>query len=238
MKEMELKNWNNTTILEYIQIMDILKSNLGEVQKLNGIIAILTGLTEEELVSKIDYKKYQTLLGSLDFLKDKPTSQLKPEYEINGVIYKVFYNMNKISTAQYIDLLTLTKKEDEFLPNLHKVLSLFLIPTKEKKTIFGKRNVPLKYGSYDVEEVADILLNNLTIDIANELMVFFYRSFESLMKATLRYMIRQLKKMKNVKKLPMDLKQKLMSITPDGDGLQQLIELHKELIVRGIKFGK
>lgn len=236
--ELELKDWSSITILEYLQIMDIIKDQNEDtlesvkLRNLIGIISILSGI-DINVLMKMDIKQFNKYSKALEFMNTLPKSELKPTYEINGIVYKVQYDMNKISTEQYIDMLTLAK--GDFTKNMHKILSLFLIPTEEKKTVLGKvKYHPVEYGSYNVEEVANILLENLTVDIAYELMVFFYQNYENLMIATLRFLIKKIKKLKNT---PKEIKAKLMNIKLDGDGLQQLTELHKELTEIGNKYG-
>lgn len=229
------KNWNEVTILEYIQIMDILKTDNDELDKVAGIVSILTNL-EMKTILELDLKVFQSLASNIQFINILPTVKLQPIYKIKDTIFKVNYNLNKISTQQYIDMLHLSQKD--FITNIHKVLSLFLIPATEKKTILGKKYVTEKYGSYDIEEVADLILNNLTIDIAYELMVFFCKLYDNSMSHTLHYLVNQTILIIWKSKLKWKKKVALIRILRNGVGLTTLIELQKELVELGIKFGK
>jgi hypothetical protein len=144
--------------------------------------------------------------------------------------------MNTVTTQQYIDMLTLSSRP--LMENIHKILSLFLVPAKVKNTIFGKRITPVKYGSYDIEEVADIILNNFAISDAYALMVFFCKVFESLMSRTQAYLIKEITRMsKKEKVMNQHLVKEMLNILNNGDGSKTLIKLHKELAELGIKFG-
>ncbi len=228
--------WQEITIMDFLQINDLIKSDLDNIDKVAGIVAILSSKELDELLT-IDLRVFEKLAKEIDFIyREIPKMKLENHYKINGVDYTIQYNMNKLTTQQYIDLLHLSNKNiDE---NIHKILSLFLIPSKMKKTLFGKKYVAEKYGSYDVQEVADIILNNFSIQTANEIMVFFCKVFENLMEHIVHYLGKQMKTISKDKNLTLEQREKLMDIMKDGDGYLRSITLQKEQTGLGIKSGK
>jgi hypothetical protein len=237
-KEFIIKNkYSEVTINEYLQIIDVLQSNeLEEIDKIVGIVSILSSL-DVDIIQSIPITDFQILAKEILFINN-PIDKIKllDTYQINGVHYVVTYNFQKLNVQQYIDLQYLINKD--ITENIHKLLSLFFIPAKEKKTIYGKRYVALKYGKYDIEQVSNDLLNHLTIDIANSLTLFFYQQTKILIDHTQRYLIYQLKKLMKQNKIDKKLQTKLINIIQSGGGLDQLTALQTELKELGIKFGK
>ena len=235
-KFIDLKdNWSNITISEFIQIRDILESkNIDDIDKSAAIIAILINRTEKDVL-EMDVKLFSELCKYLNFLTDTPTAVVTNSYLIDNMVYILHTNMNKITTSQYLDLMHLSK-ERNINENIHKILSLILIPSENMDTLFGKKIVPVKFGTYDVEEVADIILNNFSIADGYAIMVFFSKLYSNLMDHTTSYLVKETKNLLlKSKKLTKELQIQVKNIPTNGDGLRMLNELQTTLIEAGNK---
>lgn len=89
-------------------------------------------------------------------------------YTIKGKRFKAELNHFKLSAGQFIDFQSYMK---DF--KLEEILSVFLIPQYRK---WGRWRT-YKYNSgYDIIELQDFLLNNMTMGIAQNLSTFFLNS--------------------------------------------------------------
>lgn len=236
-KELKIRNeWTDITILQFIQIQDIMLSkDIDDIDRTAGLVGILLDKEVDEVL-KLDIKLFNAACGYLNFLSTTPEKKLEKIYVIDGITFTLNYNMNNISTGQYLDLIHLSQQPMGEI--IHKFLSLILIPSKEKKTILGKKYIQEEFGSYDVEHVAEIILNKLSIADGYSMMVFFCKLFENLTVATTHYLVKETKKlilMSKEKKLTKDLRTIVKNIPENGDGLQMLKELQTTLIEAGNK---
>lgn len=89
-------------------------------------------------------------------------------YTIKGKRFKVNLNHLKLSAGQFIDFQTYMK---EF--KLEEILSVFMIPQYRK---CGRWRTHKYNDGYDIVELQDFLLNNMTIGDAQNLSSFFFNS--------------------------------------------------------------
>lgn len=124
--EISIKNsWDEITWREYEQLEQILNTDIPESYKSVHIIAVLTGLTVEE-VEMLPITAVQKLTPHLDFLYTEPeTHQHQFEYTVNGREYKFVGKLDEITTAQYIDYRSYMDEENK---DVVKLMSVFLIP--------------------------------------------------------------------------------------------------------------
>lgn len=183
--ELKYKNWNDITIGVYKELNEILKFERTDdeiMDEVNLSIALLSTLcdADEDEVASLTINDFKALAAQCAFLNEMPKVRIKDKYIINGKEYRVQYNVQDMTMAQYIDYQTFVKEKDKHLSN---IIACFLIPK-------GK-----KYGDgYDIQKVKDDIGNHLSIVDANSILFFFVLLYQSLTKAMLTYSIRQMKK--------------------------------------------
>ena len=125
---MEIKtSWNEITLNEFIQLTQIIQSDIPEDYQLSNIVSVLTGKPLQEIES-LPLSEYKKLTSQLDFLNETPQRKETHSdcYEINGVTYELKADLSNLTTAQYIDYMNYSK-EDPI--DQTKILSCFLIPS-------------------------------------------------------------------------------------------------------------
>ena len=155
--------WNEITVKQYYEILDILKEDVGDALELNArLIDCIWGIDSAD----IPVIRFSWYLDELKFLQEPYEPKLpKKEYKVKDKVFKPILDVSKITTAQYIDFQELVKRND------HKLLLnvLFIEDGKE-------------YGEADN---ADLLWENLTLDAYSDVLYFFQRLLLDLMKDTL-----------------------------------------------------
>ncbi len=182
------KSWDDITIEQYQEINRLDKSD--EIDYLVSLVSIVCHL-DVETVESMDLKKLRDLGTSLAFIKTMPDKFVN-DFKLNGKKYIVDCNIAHITTGQYIDLNKYIELGIE--ENMHKILTLFCLPTKRK---FLKR-VSLKYGKgYDLNELSVELLKT-PISVAYPLALFFCKLLEKSMPAIQDSLIQEVEEMKKI----------------------------------------
>ena len=131
--------WNDLTIGQYEKIYSIFKEDIDDEDKMIGVISVVYGITEDEVMSQ-PLARTREMIESVEDLKTFPDEvRTKKRYRLKGKTYNVFSDPDKITTAQYMDYQSYAKDIES---HIAEVLSVVLIPR-------GK-----KYGEgYDVAEL-------------------------------------------------------------------------------------
>lgn len=160
----KIKNsWDEITLNEFIQLTQIIQSEIPEDYQLSNIVSVLTGRTLQE-IENLPLSEYKKLTSQLEFLNTTP--QRKEThldcYEINGITYDLKADLSSLTTAQYIDYLNYSK-EDPI--DQTKILSCFLVPTNHSYN-----------DGYSIEKTINELGN---INILDYLTINFYLRLQS-----------------------------------------------------------
>lgn len=160
---MKIRNsWADVTVNEYYKMLDIYNnSNLNEFEQKIAIYELLTGETIDD---KMSMQQFNSAFDNYKFIQTAPPQDqyIENEYTIGGRKFKMCKKPHEITVNQFQDIDTICKGE----PNdkqIHIFAAILFTPK-------GK-----EYGEYDVNEMVEFMLNNLTMDIANNLVVFFSR---------------------------------------------------------------
>ena len=213
--KLKYNNWQSISIKKFDEISNILSSmnnvNEDEALEINiNLLSVLCDVPVEE-IEDLPLTEFSKLVKQTEFLKEMPKVEIKDNYIINGKKYVLLTNVQKMTTAQYIDYQTLVKNADK---NVKELLSVFLIPK-------GK-----KYGEYDLEEVMSDIYNYFPITDARAVSFFFTLVLQSLTKATLISLERRTKK--ELKKTKTKEEKEKIEI------LLETIRLSKDSIPNGI----
>ena len=213
--ELKYKNWNEVTIDLYYKIVDITEdADLSPIEKDLAICALLCDVSEDEvynlsvteandLISKIQW------LSSFEFSQKFKGGSLK----ILDQEYNIDVDLQHMTIAQYIDFQSFYKPT-QLRQYYGNILACFIIPK-------GK-----KYGEgYDVSELARILIENMSIATANEILFFFLKDCLTSIRASQIYLDYLMKKMRRKEKDP----QKKIKI----ERIMEKIEEMNQLLIAG-----
>ena len=209
-----IESYNELPVGKYLEIQEIIKEDMSDIDKQVAIIAVLTDLTENEVLNIpiTEYKGYAEKSMFLDRHMDVP-KQVASVYEIGDWKLIPTTDIRKMTTAQYIDFQTFIKEKEKYLKN---ICACFLLPV-------GK-----KYGEgYKISKVVEDIGNSFSIVDAHSIFFFFTLLFQSLTVATLRCLEKKMKRgMKKMTKAEREMTEKAimavretMSLLKNGAGL-------------------
>lgn len=189
-------NWSDITLKNYQDLMFFLstREKMTDLDRNLEVYRILTG----EDISNLELDRLKDKLDEIAFLNKTYEARVpNTEYVIDGNLYTVQLNLNKMTAGQYIDFQNLYK---DYSKNLKYLVMCFLIPK-------GK-----KYAEdYDVMELGDYLYDKIPITIVSDVMFFFAKQLEVLIKITLTSSIKMMKKQIKKEKDP-EKKQALQKV--------------------------
>lgn len=209
MIEVKKKRWEDITINDYKEIINITQKELdSDLEKSISILAILCECTEDELYSMNANKLYK-LLSEIEWVKQPYKfnhNWSSKHITINGIKYDVVVDINKFTVAQYADLQVYWDKRDD-IDYMAKLLTLFIIP-----------NGKTYNNDYDIVQLANIIEDNVSINDFNSICFFFLKSCLIFIKASLLF--------SNWQMMKLIMKEK------DKEKKKQLKEIRKKLLTR------
>lgn len=171
---MKIKDkWSDVTIAEYERIVDIINRTDDEIERLTGVISVLSGVDENEIadmpiadIARIGQKL--DFLNSFDFNKNATYKSLVIDGET------LVLSTKNMTVAQYVDFQATWSAETK---DLARIISICYVPK-------GK-----KYNQdYDIEELIEKIRNNVSIDKANSIGFFLLKRFGKLTNFTVRFL--------------------------------------------------
>ena len=172
---MKIKDkWSDITIAEYERIVYIINCTDDEIERLTGVISVLSGVDEDEIadmpiaeIARIGQKL--DFLNSFDFNKNATYKSLVIDGETLVLAVK------DMSVAQYVDFQATWSAESK---DLARIISICYVPK-------GK-----KYNQdYDIEELIKKIRNNVSIDKANSIGFFLLKKLNGLTNFTVRFLV-------------------------------------------------
>ena len=172
---MKIKDkWSDITIAEYERIVYIINCTDDEIERLTGVISVLSGVDEDEIadmpiaeIARIGQKL--DFLNSFDFNKNATYQSLVIDGETLVLAVK------DMSVAQYVDFQATWSAETK---DLARIISICYVPK-------GK-----KYNQdYDIEELIKKIRNNVSIDKANSIGFFLLKKLNGLTNFTVRFLV-------------------------------------------------
>lgn len=180
-------NWSEVTVIEYSIIKQILTSEfLDEDQKIEKLIITLSDLTINELNS-LKIADYKYVVSKILFVKDSPTEvSISKSITVNNKKFECDIKLENIVTGQYLMLQNILKTDEDFDSKLKKILPIFIRPKG------------VSWGDYDYDEVQEFLYNNLSIEVAYSLGLFFSSMTNKLLKAIQASLLKETKTKKKI----------------------------------------
>lgn len=164
-----IDSYRELPIGKYLDICEIDgDGNRSDLEKQVGIIAVLAGMTENEVL-KLPITRYKEFVVRSRFLEvpsKEDHSHIAKSYVIGDWTLVPTRDYRKITTDQYIDFQTYAVGWEK---NLVQILSVFLVP-KGKEYNEG----------YDVIEVQKAIRDNLSVSEVLSLSAFFFQVIESI----------------------------------------------------------
>lgn len=187
-----IDSYDKLTIGKYLEIKDVINSDMDGIDKNVELICIL-GDYDEDTVLELPVISFNRLLQSTGFLYEecKP-NKISTKYRLGNTVLETTIDLNKMTTSQFIDYQTFIKDERYMID----LLSVFLIPEGRNYN-----------DGYDIGEVKKVIRDNLNIRDAMGISAFFLLLFQSLFRSTATCSIRKLRKMMRKEK---DMKVKKM----------------------------
>lgn len=180
-----IDNYRNLPVGKWLEIMELSKDeNVDALEQQVKTIAILTGLTEDEVLD-LPIMEYKSLASKTKFLEKEYEGKLQiaKSYGLNGMELIPVKDFNKITTAQYVDYQTFSKEGDMYLV---QTLSTLLVP-KGKKYNDG----------YDMDAVQEAIRENLSVADVLSLYAFFLTKWVKSIKDSQTYLDKEIKKIPN-----------------------------------------
>ena len=171
---MKIKDkWSDITIAEYERIVYIINCTDDEIERLTGVISVLSGVDENEIadmpiaeIARIGKKL--DFLNSFDFNKNATYKSLVIDGET------LVLSTKNMTVAQYVDFQASWSAETK---DLARIISICYVPK-------GK-----KYNQdYDIEELIKKIRNNVSIDKANSIGFFLLKKLNGLTNTTVRFL--------------------------------------------------
>lgn len=180
-----IDNYRNLPVGKWLEILELSKDeNVDALEQQVKTIAILTGLTEDEVLD-LPIVEYRELASKTMFLEKayEGKLQIAKSYGLNGMELIPVKDFNKITTAQYVDYQTFSKEGDMYLV---QTLSTLLVP-KGKKYNDG----------YDMDAVQQAIRDNLSVADVVSLYAFFLTKWVKSIKDSQTYLDKEIKKIPN-----------------------------------------
>ena len=159
-------NWNEITVGEFIQLEQLLKSDIPESYRTVNVVALLDNKTIDEIES-LPAAEFVKLARQLEFIQSQPKAKdVKKSYLINNRHYTLKADLTQITTAQYIDYQNYMKEETK---DITKLLSVWLIPRGNEYN-----------DGYDIQEVMKDI-DNMLLEDAMGISFFFPKQLAAYM---------------------------------------------------------
>lgn len=204
-----IDSYRKLPIGKYMEIVRICEVEMDEVDRRVRIVGILSGLTDDEVLS-LPLTKFTEYSAAARFLDGPCPENLIPavakSYPVGGFVLVPVTDMRKITTAQYIDFQTFSKDKEH---NFVEMLSCFLVP----------KGCDYNDG-YDIMEVHEAIREEMSVAEVIALLAFFFASWMRSIRDTLYSSIAEVTRLKDkeTQKKAMAKVRAFRDSMTDGDG--------------------
>jgi len=177
-------SWKGVSIPQFIALSKIERNEESDdVLIIIEMLHILSG-QPRQLIERIDLSDIVLMWHSVNFIEELEfTKELQSHIKIDEEIYTCNFDLSKMNANQYMALKNIIKGGD-VIGNIHHVLSIFFIP------------VGRKFNDVSCAEIAEKIYDNVSIDIAYPLSVFFFKVWNSWISLSQDYTNKEALKMK------------------------------------------
>lgn len=174
-------SWNEMPLGLWIKEQEILADKETDaIDKNVQLVALMYDMPEEEAYNT-ELNEFSHMLDTIGWLGTEPkVPQVSPQYNINGKVYNVSLNPNKITTAQYIDFKSFNIDDPHNIP---MALAVIMVPDGHNYN-----------EGYELEDVKNDIMEYLRVPHALSIVRFFFQYYKALTQNSLRSLIQILKK--------------------------------------------
>ena len=173
--------WNNVTLRQFQQILEIESKNLDDTNKIAEIIKIIFGIEDPLSLEITEFQKY---IDKIKFISTPiPESKLVTKYNINNTEYCFNGNVFQINVSQLIDWRNYCKKTPL---NYAEILSVFVIPKGHTYN-----------DGYNMEQTIEDI-GNISVTNAMQMFTFFLSALQTSIVIIQDYLKYQVKKLKTL----------------------------------------
>jgi hypothetical protein len=162
--------WSDVTVGQYQQLAEIGKMGLDDIEATQETISVLFGLTINE-VRKLKPTKLAGYVEQIGFLKTEIIPRRRTILYCKGYFAGVNYTFTDFQTSKYIESKYFMQ---DFVSNIHNLLAVY---THELKYGLIKKRPRISDFEKDAQR-----LKAANIEEAMGVLVFFYPTFDNLMK--------------------------------------------------------
>lgn len=158
------QSYRDVTIKQYHEYTRIVNGENEYVDKIIHIVSVLCNLKYDYVIS-LPLPIVRSIYADLAFMNERPKAgKFEQRFKL-GKLYYSPVSISDVSAGQYLNLKELVKDYDN---NLHFVISNFV-------SQIGK-----KYKNKTYLSNAEIIYNNMSVELAETLSVFFCQVYERL----------------------------------------------------------
>jgi len=188
-KEIEIivpETWSDVSLKTYQKYNSRISNLEDEDEIVLGSISALCNIPID-IIKRLKVKDIKTLYKRLSKLISVPVNkEVFDKIEIKGVKYGFHPNLDELTMGEFVDLEEQTK---DGVDGFHNVLAILYRPITEEKG--SKYNIE-PYNESHIKNAS--LFQELSIDVVNGVMVFFYRLGNKFIKNSNRYLNQNLTK--------------------------------------------
>lgn len=188
-KEIEIivpETWSDVSLKTYQKYNSRVSNLEDEDEIVLGSISALCNIPID-IIKRLKVKDIKTLYKRLSKLISVPVNkEVFDKIEIKGVKYGFHPNLDELTMGEFVDLEEQTK---DGVDGFHNVLAILYRPITEEKG--NKYNIE-PYNESHIKNAS--LFQELSIDVVNGVMVFFYRLGNKFIKNSNRYLNQNLTK--------------------------------------------
>lgn len=190
------KSWADVTIQQYYNLLDVIDLPISNEDKSVAILGALTDTDPEYIVSNVSINKLTKALKDISFISDATAKKgVRSVVKLNGKRIGFDLILRDSNANSFISLSELNKTPEIAKKNIHNVLAVFCYEVnfwgvRKERTIKSQK------------DIAEFLLNNMTMDEAFRYRDFFLLSYKKLQKSTLDYLaLKRRETLKELKKV-------------------------------------
>ena len=162
--------WKDVTVGQYQQLAEIGKMGLDDIEATQETISVLFGLTINE-VRKLKPTKLAAYVEQIGFLKTEIIPRRRTILYCKGYFAGVDYSFVDFPTSKYIESKYFMQ---DFVSNIHNLLAVYTHQLK-----YGLIKIKPKVSDFEKDAER---LKDANIEEAMGVLVFFYPTFNNLMK--------------------------------------------------------
>jgi len=167
MKVIIPQDLNEITLGHMMQLADIEKLEIEEIEKAKLVIKLLVDNVNDDNIDRIKVTDLLVMYQKLSVMTNTNTSLIKLMV-LDGVKYGFNPDIQNISTGEFMDIDMLCKEMDK---NLHQVMAILY----REVTTEGDGKYLIKEYDAKIEDRAKLFKEKMPASVAQSCLVFFYR---------------------------------------------------------------